>query len=142
MACARALPMIHLMPAVGSRQDPDATPPGVRRPGKNERPHPVGPACRAPHRSSCHRARRPWTQIRLGAGTRHHTRLLPDQNTGRRPRPEPHVFALVDPGSQHAADPRQHQGRSPSLRCGRSTLTPRLRSPRPGTGGDEGKHRK
>jgi hypothetical protein len=43
MGCARALPMIHLMPAVGSCQDPDATPPGVRRPGKNERPHPSRP---------------------------------------------------------------------------------------------------
>ena len=36
---ARALPTKPVMPAAGSRESPDATPPRGGRPGKNERPH-------------------------------------------------------------------------------------------------------
>ena len=41
MRCMRALPIFQLMPAVGSRKLPVATPLLGGRPGKNERPHPI-----------------------------------------------------------------------------------------------------
>ena len=41
MRCMRALPIFQLMPAVGSRKVPVATPLGGL-PGKIERPHPFG----------------------------------------------------------------------------------------------------
>jgi len=70
MRYAPALPINQLMPAASSRNTPAATPARVDRPGKKERPHPVG----SPHAghpsiimSPDHR---PWTQIWLGAGTR------------------------------------------------------------------------
>jgi len=71
MRCLRALPIFQLMPAVGSPDLPVATPLLGGLPGKNERPHPF-PAARTSGTPSiimspdlC-----PWTQIRLGAGTR------------------------------------------------------------------------
>ena len=69
MRCARALPMNHLMPAASSRNAPVATRCPGGRPGKNERPHP-SPA-RTPGTPSIIMSPdpRPWTQIRLGAGT-------------------------------------------------------------------------
>jgi hypothetical protein len=69
MRCARALPIHHLMPAASSRSSPVATPLLGGRPGKNERPHP-SPA-RTPGIPSIIMSPdpRPWTQIRLGAGT-------------------------------------------------------------------------
>ena len=42
MRCARALPINQLMLAVGSRNDPAATPVLGGCPGKDERPHPFG----------------------------------------------------------------------------------------------------
>jgi hypothetical protein len=71
MRCARALPMNHLMPAVSSSKAPVATRCPGGRPGKNERPHP-SPA-RTPGIPSIIMSPdpRPWTQIRLGAGTPH-----------------------------------------------------------------------
>ena len=76
MRCARALPMNHLMPAASSSKVPAATRPGGR-PGKNERPHP-SPA-RTPGIPSIIMSpeHRPWTQIRLGAGTPFHRSLPP-----------------------------------------------------------------
>ena len=70
MRCARALPITQLMPAAGSRGVPVATPLLGGLPGKNERPHP-SPA-RTPGTPSIIMSPdpRPWTQIRLGAGTR------------------------------------------------------------------------
>ena len=69
MRCVRALPMNHLMPAAGSSKAPVATRCPGGRPGKNERPHP-SPA-RTPGTPSIIMSPdpRPWTQIRLGAGT-------------------------------------------------------------------------
>jgi hypothetical protein len=68
MRCARALPIYPLMPAVGSLGVPVATPLLGGLPGKIERPH-LNP--RGGHPINHHVAgRRPWTQIRLGAGTR------------------------------------------------------------------------
>ena len=71
MRCARALPINQLMPAASSRNSPAATfslwggPPA-----KTERPHPFG-SPHAGHPIHHHVAGpRPWTQIRLGAGTR------------------------------------------------------------------------
>ena len=68
MRCARALPKHPLMPAAGSLEVPVATPLLGGLPGKNERPH---PSPRVGHPINHHVAGpRPWTQIRLGAGTR------------------------------------------------------------------------
>jgi hypothetical protein len=71
MRDACALPLTQLMPAAGSHELPVATPRLGGLPGKIERPHPfsdprtsgtpsiiMSPDC-------C-----PWTQIRLGVGTR------------------------------------------------------------------------
>jgi hypothetical protein len=69
MPTVRALPINQLMPAVRSCKPPAAIRCLGGRPGKNERPHP------APARTSGTPSiimspdRRPWTQIRLGAGT-------------------------------------------------------------------------
>jgi len=69
MRCARALPMNQLMPAAGSLESPVATRCPGGRPGKNERPHPL--TARTPGTPSIIMSPdpRPWTQIRLGAGT-------------------------------------------------------------------------
>jgi hypothetical protein len=76
MRGARALPILQLMPAVGSRTSPVATPLLGGLPGKNERPHPVS----SPHvghpihhhvAGPC-----PWTQIRLGAARANVTLLV------------------------------------------------------------------
>ena len=71
MCCARALPLHQLMPAASSRNLPVATPLLGGLPGKNERPHPL----RQPRESGTPSIimspdQYPWTQIRLGAGTR------------------------------------------------------------------------
>ena len=70
MRCARALPIFQLMPAASSRKVPVATSLLGGLPGKNERPQPfTSPP--AGHPIYHHVAGpRPWTQIRLGAGTR------------------------------------------------------------------------
>ena len=75
MGCARALPINQLMPAASSQDLPAAIRFAGGRPGKNERPHP-SPA-RTPGTPSIIMSPdfRPWTQIRLGAGT-----PLPDIN--------------------------------------------------------------
>jgi hypothetical protein len=71
MPAVRALPIHHLMPAVSSDKPPAATRCWGGRPEKNERPHP-SPAP-TPDTPSIIMSpdRRPWTQIRLGAGTPH-----------------------------------------------------------------------
>jgi len=80
MRCMRALPIFQLMPAAGSRNLPVATALMGGLPGKTERPHhftspPAG------HPIYHHVAGlSPWTQIRLGAGTRNvvsHTTFAP-----------------------------------------------------------------
>ena len=69
MRCARALPITPLMPAAGSRRFPVATPLLGGLPGKIERPHPLA-SSHVGHPINHHVAGpRPWTQIRLGAGT-------------------------------------------------------------------------
>ena len=69
MRCARALP-IQLMPAASSSNSPVATSLLGGLPGKNERPHPFA-SPHVGHPIHHHVAGpRPWTQIRLGAGTR------------------------------------------------------------------------
>src|ERR1700741_5583225 len=65
----------------------------------------------------------PWTQLRLGAGTPD-APPAPRSLTGgstclRTSAPSPRLSA-----PEYAADPRRPQGRSSSLRCGRSTSTP------------------
>ncbi len=68
MRCVRALPIFQLMAAASSRLVPVATPLLGGLPGKNERPH---PSPHVGHPINHHVAGpRPWTQIRLGAGTR------------------------------------------------------------------------
>ena len=70
MRCARAWPITPLMPAAGSRRFPVATPLLGGLPGKIERPHPLA-SSHVGHPINHHVAGpRPWTQIRLGAGTR------------------------------------------------------------------------
>ena len=75
MRCARALPIFQLMPAVGSRRSPVATSLLGGLPGEIERPY-LFPARTSGTLSiimlpdHC-----PWTQIRLGVGTRN-ARLL------------------------------------------------------------------
>jgi hypothetical protein len=49
MRCVRALPTLQLMPAVGSRNRPVATPLLGGLPGKNERPHPFNSCPHAGH---------------------------------------------------------------------------------------------
>jgi hypothetical protein len=70
MRCVRALPITQLMLAAGSLSAPVATPLLGGLPGKNERTHFL--TCpHAGHPIDHHVAGpRPWTQIRLGAGTR------------------------------------------------------------------------
>ena len=70
MRRVRALPTNQLMPAVGSCKVPVATHIWGGHPGKTERPHPS--AARTPGTLSIIMSPdfRPWTQIRLGAGTR------------------------------------------------------------------------
>jgi hypothetical protein len=69
MRCARALPITQLMPAAGSCKVPVATPLLGGLPGKTERPHLFG-SPHVGHPIDHHVAGpRPWTQIRLGAGT-------------------------------------------------------------------------
>ena len=70
MRCARALPINQLMPAASSRNSPAATSSlWGGPPAKTERPHPFG-SPHAGHPIHHHVAGpRPWTQIRLGAGT-------------------------------------------------------------------------
>jgi hypothetical protein len=71
MRCVRALPILQLMLAVGSRKVRVAAPLLGGLPGKTQRPHPFA-SPHAGHPSiimspdQC-----PWTQIRLGAGTPH-----------------------------------------------------------------------
>ncbi len=69
MRCARALPITQLMPAASTQDLPAAICFADGRPGKNVRPHP-SPA-RTPGIPSIIMSPdpRPWTQIRLGAGT-------------------------------------------------------------------------
>ena len=69
MRCARALPINHLMPAASSSKAPVATRCLGGRPEKNEWPHPW--LARTPGTPSIIMSPdpRPWTQIRLGAGT-------------------------------------------------------------------------
>ena len=70
MRYARARPTNQLMPAAGSRKTPAATPALGGRPEKNERPATFG-SPHAGHPIDHHVAGpRPWTQVRLGAGTR------------------------------------------------------------------------
>jgi hypothetical protein len=69
MRCARALP-IQLMPAASSRSSPVATPLLGGLPAKNERPHPSPARTSGTPSIIMSPDPRPWTQIRLGAGTR------------------------------------------------------------------------
>jgi hypothetical protein len=69
MRYVRALPIDQLMPAVGSRNSPAATPMLGGRPGKNERPHPSPARPSGTPSVIMSPDSRPWTQIRLGAGT-------------------------------------------------------------------------
>ena len=71
MRCVRALPITQLMPAAGSLGAPVATLVLGGLPGKIERPHLFA----SPRRSGTPSIimspdLSPWTQIRLGAGTR------------------------------------------------------------------------
>jgi hypothetical protein len=70
MRCARALPIIQLMPAAGSRSLPVATPLLGGLPGKNERPHRSAARTSGTPSIIMSPDHHPWTQIRLGAGTR------------------------------------------------------------------------
>ena len=80
MRDVRALPMNQLMPAAGSRTVPAATPRPVLggRPGKNERPHPSPARMSGTPSIIMSPDHRPWTQIRLGAGTPPLTLIGPD----------------------------------------------------------------
>jgi hypothetical protein len=71
MRCARALPIHPLMPAAGSPAVPVATPLLGGLPGKIERSHPFSdPRTSGTPSIIMSPDPRPWTQIRLGAGTR------------------------------------------------------------------------
>ena len=70
MRCARALPIHHLMPAVGSLEPPVGHPLLGGPPGKNERPHPSAARTSGTPSIIMSPDHRPWTQIRLGAGPR------------------------------------------------------------------------
>ena len=70
MRCARALPILPLMPAASSLQCPLATPHLGGLPGKIERPHPSAARTSGTPSIIMSPDPRPWTQIRLGAGMR------------------------------------------------------------------------
>ena len=70
MACARALSTNQLMPAASSCKSPAATPVLGGPPGKNERPHPSLARTSGNPSIIMSPDPRPWTQIRLCAGTR------------------------------------------------------------------------
>jgi hypothetical protein len=70
MTRARALPTNQLMPAASSRKRPAATPVLGGPPGKNERPHPSLARTSGNPSIIMSPDHRPWTQIRLCAGTR------------------------------------------------------------------------
>src|ERR1700758_5583666 len=76
---------------------------------------------------------RPWTQIRLGAGTRD---ASPAPRLSREAANDliHNVFRLVPGPKEYAADPRWPRGRSSSLRCGRLHLDPSCGPPTPGQG--------
>jgi hypothetical protein len=63
MRYVRALPIDHLMPAVGSRSSPAATRRLGGRPGKNERPHPSPARLSGTPSVIMSPDSRPWTQI-------------------------------------------------------------------------------
>jgi hypothetical protein len=70
MRCAHALPITQLMPAASSRKRPVATPLSGGLPGKIERPHPLVTRTPGTPLIIMSPDHYPWTQIRLGAGTR------------------------------------------------------------------------
>ena len=69
MRCARALPKHQLMLAVGSSRLPVATALLGGLPGKIERQHPSQARTSGTPSIIMSPDPRPWTQIRLGAGT-------------------------------------------------------------------------
>jgi hypothetical protein len=69
MRDVRALPMNQLMLAASSSSAPVATPLWGGLPGKNERPHPSAARTSGTPSIIMSPDHRPWTQIRLGAGT-------------------------------------------------------------------------
>jgi hypothetical protein len=71
MRYTRALPITQLMPAASSRSSPVATRCLGGLPGKNERPHPSAARTSGTPSIIMSPDPCPWTQIRLGAGTRH-----------------------------------------------------------------------
>ena len=73
MRCAHALPIVQLMPAASSRKTPVATPLLGGLPGKIERPHPSQARTSGTPSIIMSPDHCPWTQIRLGAGTRNVT---------------------------------------------------------------------
>jgi hypothetical protein len=70
MAGARALPTNQLMPAASSRKAPEATPVLGGPPEKNERSRPSLARTSGNPSIIMSPDHRPWTQIRLCAGTR------------------------------------------------------------------------
>ena len=75
MRCVRALPIFQLMPAVGSRNHPVATPLWGGLPGKTERPHPFD----SPHAGHPihHHVTGHWSVDPDKAGRRHAQRGQP-----------------------------------------------------------------
>jgi hypothetical protein len=71
MRCAPAMPIYQLMPAAGSRKLPVATPLLGGLPEKIERPHPFSDPLSGTPSIIMSPDHCPWTQVRLGAGTRH-----------------------------------------------------------------------
>ena len=63
MRCARALPILQLMPAAGSRSLPVATPLLGGLPGKNERPHRSAARTSGTPSIIMSPDHHPWTQI-------------------------------------------------------------------------------
>jgi hypothetical protein len=120
------LPTHPLMLAAGSRNSPAVTRSRVdillRMSGRDLH---RDPARRAPHRSSCRRIR-PWTQIRLGAGT---PQLSPSAAHLHQPKRGPHelnhnTFPPRPPPDSMRWPFVAVKVVRPRIRCGRSTLTP------------------
>ena len=70
MRCARALPIHQLMPAASSRKTPVATPLCVDFPKRLSGRTPLAARTSGTPSIIMSPDPRPWTQIRLGAGTR------------------------------------------------------------------------
>ena len=121
MRCAPALPIYQLMPAAGSHKPPVATPIVGGLPGKIERPHPFSD----PHvgHPIDHHVAGPLS-VDPGWAPARATRLPNHVLVQEAADDLNHNVFACSLTVKHAVDRSRPQGRSSSLPCGRSSMTP------------------